>query len=186
MLYLIGGTSRAGKSILARNILKKYNIPFFSLDWAMMGFTIGIPDYGIHDKLFMDEIGEKMWSFTKAMCKTIIESCTDYVIEGEAMLPVHMRELDDLYPGMVNACCVGYGDIDLEKKVSDVKTYNDKESDWLVSLGEELIRDHIKNMKIYSIKVKKWCEENGVKYFDTSYNFSEIIDEAAGYLIGNK
>lgn len=182
MLYLIGGTSRSGKSLLARNLLKKYNIPYFSLDWAMMGFTIGIPDYGIHDRLFMDEIGERMWSFTKGMCQTIIESGTDYIIEGEAMLPEHMRELSDLNPGSVKACCVGYADIDLEKKVSDVKTYNNGECDWLINQGEDLVRDHIKNMRIYSMKVKKWCEKSRVKYFDTSNNFIDVIEEATKYL----
>lgn len=183
MLYLIGGTSRAGKSILAHNILTKYNIPYFSLDWAMMGFTLGIPDYGIHDKLFMDEIGERMWSFTKGMCQTIVESGKDYIIEGEAMLPKHMQELSMLNPGSVKACCVGYSDIDVEKKICDVKTYNTIEGDWLINQGEDEIRNHISNMKIYSIKVKNWCEESGVKYIDTSFSFTEVIEEALRYLI---
>ena len=66
-----------------------------SLDWLVMGFTNGAPHYGIHDKLFPNEIAEKFWRFLKAMCESMLWSEVDYVIEGEAILPVLMRELLD-------------------------------------------------------------------------------------------
>ena len=48
LLYLVSGTSRSGKTIIANNILKRKNIPFMSLDWLVMGFTNGMPQCGIH------------------------------------------------------------------------------------------------------------------------------------------
>ena len=46
MLYFVGGASRAGKTTIARDILGRHQIPYVSLDWLMMGFTNGIPEYG--------------------------------------------------------------------------------------------------------------------------------------------
>ena len=87
MLYLVSGTSRSGKTIIAKKLLRQKQIPYMSLDWLMMGFTNGMPEYGIHDKLFPDEIAKKSWSFFKAMCESMLWLEVDYVIEGEAILP---------------------------------------------------------------------------------------------------
>lgn len=48
MLFLVGGTSRSGKTLIARRLLAGKQIPYLSLDWLMMGFNDGIPEYGIH------------------------------------------------------------------------------------------------------------------------------------------
>ena len=52
MLYLISGASRAGKTIIAKKSSTKKDLSYFSLDWLVMGFTKGIPAYGIHDKKY--------------------------------------------------------------------------------------------------------------------------------------
>ena len=87
MIYIISGTSRSGKSIIAQKFMQKRGIPYLSLDWLVMGFTNGIPEYGIHDKLWPDEIAERLWDYLKAMLESIIWSESDIVIEGEALLP---------------------------------------------------------------------------------------------------
>jgi hypothetical protein len=52
--------------------LQQAKTPYISLDWLVMGFTNGIPKYGIHDKLFPNEIAVKFWSFLEAMCENMI------------------------------------------------------------------------------------------------------------------
>jgi hypothetical protein len=93
VLYLIGGTSRSGKSLITRKLLKEKGIPYFPLDSVVMGFTHGIPEYGVHDKLFPEEIAKRMWPFVKAMCEYLIYVGKDYAVEGEALLPVNVSEL---------------------------------------------------------------------------------------------
>ena len=63
MLYLISGASRSGKTMIAEKILSRKNLPYMSLDWLVMGFTNGMPECGIHDLLFPDEIAKKLWGF---------------------------------------------------------------------------------------------------------------------------
>jgi hypothetical protein len=148
-----------------------------------MGFTNGMPDNGIHDKLFPDEIAEKLWPFLKAMCDNMLWSEIDYVIEGEAILPSLVRELLDEYPGRIKICFLGYTEIEVDKKVSETKNYSDGRLDWLMNESEEHIEDHIKNMIAHSRKIKSECEQHAVRYFDTSTDFADALEEATQYLL---
>jgi hypothetical protein len=182
MLYLISGASRAGKTIIAKKLSAQKGISYFSLDWLVMGFTNGIPAYGIHDKLFPDEIAERAWSFLKAMFENMIWGEENYIIEGEAILPELVVELLKEHAGKVKVCFVGFTEVDLEEKVRDVKTFSDNKKDWLSDKSDAYIKDHVKNMIAHSVKIKKTCEENDVVYIDTSKDFIGAIEKATAYL----
>jgi len=184
MLYLISGASRSGKTIMAKKILKEKGISYLSLDWLVMGFTNGMPEYGIHDKLFPDEIAERAWSFLKAMLESMIYVEADCIIEGEALLPELIIELINKYPDKLKICFVGYADVDPYAKVKDVKDFSSRENDWLSGKSDEYIIDHVKNMIAHSKKIKKSSRETGLKYFDTSNNFMDAIEDAVAYLLG--
>ncbi|MBC8754357.1 hypothetical protein H2O64_06720 [Kordia sp. YSTF-M3] len=183
MLFLVSGTSRAGKTIIAKKIAAQKGISYFSTDWLVMGFTNGIPEYGIHHLLFPDEIAERSWSFLKAMFESMIWSDVDYIIEGEAMLPELIIELLKKHPDKLKICFVGYTDVDLDEKMKNVKDYSDGETDWLHDKPDAYILDHIKNMIAHSKKIKKSCKKHTLKYFDTSKNFTDTIEDAVAYLL---
>jgi hypothetical protein len=185
MLYLISGTSRSGKTLMARKLMAQENLPYLSLDWLIMGFTNGVPEYGIHDKLFPDEIAKRFWSFFRAMCVSMIWTGDDCVIEGEAILPELIDELLKEFPDQIRIVFVGYTDVDIDQKVRDVKRFSEGENDWLTKESDEYIIDHIGNMVAHSIKIKEGCETYKLPYFDTSENFSGAIDEAMSCLLGN-
>ncbi len=158
-------------------------ISYLSLDWLVMGFTNGIPEYGIHDKLFPDEIAERSWSFLKAMLESMINIEIDCVIEGEAILPELIVELREKYPDKLRICFVGYTDVTVDEKVKDIKKISCGKSDWLSDKSDEYIIDHVKNMIAHSIKIKKSCKENNIRYFDTSKNFMDVIEDTIEYLL---
>lgn len=153
-----------------------------SLDWLVMGFTNGMPECGIHDRLFPDKIAEKIWSFLKAMCESVLSSDIDYVIEGEAILPELVRELLDKYPDKIRICFVGYTDIDKDAKLRDIRTYSDGNDDWLINESDDRICNHIDNMVTHSRMIKDGCEKYDMCYFDTSTDFMGAVEEAAKYL----
>ena len=120
-----------------------------------MGFTNGLPENGIHDKLFPDEIAEKLWSFLKAMCESMLWADIDYVIEGEAILPELMQELLDKHPDKIRICFLGFTDIDREQKIKALKTFSAGKKDWLLKESDDYIYDHIDNMVRHSRKNQK-------------------------------
>ena len=183
MLFLVGGTSRSGKTLIARKLLADKRIPYLSLDWLMMGFNDGIPEYGIHHLLWPNEIAEKMEPFLAGMIDSMLVDGMDYVIEGEAMLPRQVTDLVKKYPDKIRAVFVGYTEISVTDKVGQVKEYGGGDNDWLTNKSDEYISDHIKNMIAYSKRIKIGCEEHGLAYFDTSEDFLETIEAATDFLL---
>lgn len=184
MLFLVGGTSRSGKTLIARRILADKRIPYLSLDWLMMGFNDGIPEYGVHHLLWPNEIAEKMAPFVRGMIDSLLVDGMDYVIEGEAMLPEFVADLVSQHPGKIRAVFVGYTEISVSDKVALVKQHVTTDNDWLTSESEEYIRDHIGNMIGYSRLIRNGCEQHGLSYVDTSADFSAAIETATEHLVG--
>ena len=183
MLFLVSGASRSGKTLIAKKILADKQIPYLSLDWLMMGFNDGIPEYGIHHLLWPNEIAEKMGPFLLGMIDSMLVDGMDYVIEGEAMLPQVVADLVEKHPDQIKVVFVGYTEIDVEDKVALVKKFSDGDSDWLTSKSDKYIRDHVGNMIAYSKMIKEGCKKHGVPYFDTSEDFSGAIEAATDFLV---
>jgi hypothetical protein len=182
MIYIISGTSRSGKTLIAKKMMQQYEIPYLSLDWLVMGFTNGIPEYGIHDKLWPNEIAEKFWEYLKAMLENMMWSETDYIIEGEAVLPELINELLTKHPNRIKVCFVGYTNINIRTKVKDVYSYSSG-NDWLTNESNDYVEKHISNMIKYSKRIKKSCKKYGIRYFDTSKNFTQVLENTIEYLI---
>ena len=179
MLFLVGGTSRSGKTLIAKKLLAEKRIPYLSLDWLMMGFNDGMPEQGIHHLLWPNEIAEKMQPFLHGVIDCLLVDGMDYVIEGEAMLPQSVAKLIEENPGKIKAVFVGYTEIDVADKVALVKKHGDGDNDWLTKESDEYIRDHIANMIAYSKMIKNGCKEHGLTYIDTSEDFAAAIEAAA-------
>lgn len=182
MIYIISGASRSGKTLLAKKMLAEKGINYLSLDWLVMGFTNGMPEYGIHDMLFPDEIARRAWSFLKAMLESMLHVETDCIIEGEALLPELIAELRDAYPTQLKICFVGYADVSYVKKFKDIKTFSSGKNDWLHDKSDEYILDHVNNMIAHSKLTKKSCKANNITYFDTSKDFMGALKQTMEYL----
>ena len=185
MLFLVSGASRSGKTLIARKILAEKQVPYLSLDWLMMGFNDGIPEYGIHHLLWPNKIAEKMWPFLQGMIDSMLVDGMDYVIEGEAMLPQLVADLVERHPDTIKTVFVGYTEINVKDKVALVKKHGSGEDDWLTNKSDEYTRDHIGNMIAYSKMIKEGCEKHGLPYFDTGDDFLGTIEAATDFLVGD-
>ena len=183
MIYIISGASRSGKTLIAKKMMVEYNIPYLSLDSLVMGFTNGIPEYGIHDKLWPHEIAERLWPFLKAMLQNMLWSDIDYILEGEAVLPRHIAELSKEHPDEMRVCYLGFSDVKLEEKVEDIYKYSRGKKDWLTNESRAYVEDHINNMIVYSQRVEKECIKYKIKYINTSNSFIPALDSAIDYLM---
>lgn len=158
-------------------------IPFLSLDWLVMGFTNGIPEYGIHDKLWPNEIAERLWDYLKAMLESIIWSDSDIIIEGEALLPELVIDFLKKHPNCIRVCFLGYAHISVSQKVKEVYEFQQDKKDWLTSEPKQYVEDHIHNMVEFSRRIEKTCAQHSLSYFDTSKNFTQTLDQAMEYLL---
>lgn len=185
MLYIIGGASRAGKSTLARNIMLKYNIPYFSLDLVYMGFQGGFPEIGIDkEEKFGPTRAKIMWPFVRKMLEFIIENNEDYIIEGVFIIPEQVTEIQNLYSNtFIKSCFIGYKDINVSQKVREIKDNPNHPHNWLKNSSRHFIKHVIHTHKIYSQYLYKECVKYNIKYFESSEGFSETLFSAEKHLV---
>ena len=80
MIYLIGGSSHVGKTLLAQKLLERTGYPYVSLDHLKMGFIrSGMTDLTAEDDY---EMRYWMWPFVSEMIKTAIENDQNMIVEG--------------------------------------------------------------------------------------------------------
>lgn len=171
MLYIIGGASRTGKSMISREFMVKTGVPCFSLDVLMMGLANGVPEYGINpdDREFRN--AEKMWPIIRSMLINMIETGLDYIIEGYTILPEHANEIQNLFPDQVKSCFIGYSRIDPKKKLEEIRKYSDLPNDWAKTSSDSEILNLINRSISYSTFLKTECEKYKIPYFDQSDDF---------------
>ena len=58
-----------------------------------------------------------------------------------------------------------------------------RKNDWLTNESRDYIERHISNMIEYSKKIKESCKKYGIRYFDISKNFTQVLDDAIEYLM---
>ena len=97
MIVLIGGISAVGKTSIAKSLLTRRGIPYFSIDMLMMGMYRGIDNCGFTPLSPLEEIVEKIWPIVREMIKTDIENNLDYLFEGFQILPRHIPAISDIY-----------------------------------------------------------------------------------------
>ena len=148
-----------------------------------MGFTNGLPELGIHDKLFPDEIARKSWGFIRAMIESMIYAKAECVIEGEALLPELIVQLRDKYSDELKICFVGYTEISADEKVKFIKNNSEGKGDWLTENSDSYIIEHVYNMIEHSKLIKISCKETDIKYIDTSAEFESAIEKTIRYLM---
>ncbi|HEC1775349.1 TPA: adenylate kinase, partial [Campylobacter lari] len=81
MIFLIGGESHTGKTLLAQKLLEKFSYPYLSLDHLKMGLIKGMKDFPF--KVDEDEkIAEFLFPIVDGIIQTCIENKQNLIIEG--------------------------------------------------------------------------------------------------------
>jgi 2-phosphoglycerate kinase len=182
MLYIIGGASRTGKSMISRELMTKTGIPCFSLDVLMIGLANGLPEYGINpdDPEFRN--AEKMWPILRSMLINMIETGTECIVEGYTIFPEHVNEIMSLFPEHVKSCFLGYAEINPEKKLEEIRKYSDLPNDWAKTTSDRDVLELIKRSIRYSRFLKTECEKYEILYFDQSEDFTSTKRRVIEYL----
>jgi hypothetical protein len=183
MLYLIGGVSRAGKSILADRLLGNHGIAWFSLDVLRMGLFGGAPSLGLDPERDDLEEADRMWPIVRGICANLIESRQNYCLEGACLRPAQAAEIADAFSGQVRACFLGYPGMDLSRKLDLIETYAGGSNDWLSQYDAAARRSFVQTTIAQSAALQAACERLDVSFFDTGKDFEEAILAAERFLV---
>jgi 2-phosphoglycerate kinase len=181
MLYILGGASRSGKTLLARRAVSEKQIPYFPLDVLFGSLVYGAPELGIkYEDSFIDR-SNKLWPVTKNVIKMFLDEESNYLIEGDSILPEQVNELR-AQGKLVRACFIGYPELSVEEKLSLVRQHHQGEVDWTKEISDEDLFPMIESMIDFSKLLKEECTKYGIKYFDISHDFEKARDSAFEYL----
>ena len=182
MLYIVGGVARSGKSIIARQMLAEAGVPYFSLDFLMMGLARGIPEAKVDPEAPSHEVAIRMWPVVRALSVNILETGVDYLIEGDSVLPAHIQELAAAFPNQLRPCFIGYPTAEPLPKIEAIRSHSALPNDWLSAYPPEQILEFIKSMITFSRSLQEQCQENCIPFFDVSERFNEGAQAAVRYL----
>ncbi|PRP50980.1 adenylate kinase [Bacillus halotolerans] len=184
MLYLIGGSSRSGKTTTAKRMLAETKIPYFSLDYLMMGIANGVPEMEVNPTDGDLKNGQRLWKIVNPLMTAMVENKIDYIIEGVQLIPSHVSKFEQHYLGNVKTCFIGIAEIDIENSVEKMKFHSSMtENDGLKNLDHLQIRLELERIKTDSTRIREECKKYNLQYFESSLNFNKTIETIIAYLI---
>ncbi len=182
MLYVVGGAARSGKSVVARVFLHQQGVPYFSLDFLMMGLAGGAPQLGVSPDVDNREVAVRMWPVLRNLAINIIEEGADYLIEGDSVLPRHIAELASLYAGRLRPCFLGYPNALPAEKLRQLQVHRGYANEWLDLSDERVALLFLESMIRFSADLAEECRELGIPFFDVSHGLPGALDPVLAYL----
>lgn len=182
MLYLLGGAPRAGKSTVARRLVTESGVPYFSLDYLMMGLANGLPLSGV-DADDPDEarVADRMWPVVRPMATAMLENGEEYLLEGVHLFPRFVWELQQAWPGQVRSCFLGYADADVQRKAAELRRFPPGPNDWMSEFDDGEIARSVAAFKALSTLIRDECTRYGLRYIESSADFPGAVAEAVAY-----
>ncbi len=185
---IIAGVPRAGKSTIAKMIVKRYGYQHISMDSIIAGIEKVFPEAEIDTgapidiQTNLENISAKIAPFIRAMIDSgEYEEC-DYgvVIDVFQLLPKDYVT----YLGNKN-CEIHYflsSDTTPEERFTILKKY-DTPNDYTYFHSDEENRKDCAEIVGISKLIKAQCEEYGLPYYETSYERKKVVDEFVNSLL---
>lgn len=188
---LIIGIGRAGKTTLSRMIKDKINsynlIHSDSLKWAMIRAKDKEEYYRANvDEQKKFEHGDYFQRTLLELYNSLIKKDTrgyGYILESGQLSPRIVKEMINFDNTIV--VCLGLGDLNVEDMVNQCIEY-DKKEDWTYGLSREYLRKHAEDWYNKNKMLKEECPKYGIKYFDTSKNRVEILNNILDEIISQE
>ena len=157
MIFLIGGASHTGKTLLAQRLLEKYQYPYLSMDHLKMGLIrSGHTDLTPMDD---DQMPGLLWPIIREMIKTAIENEQNLIVEGCYIPHNWAGDFAEDYLENIRYCCLVMSEAYIREHFADILAYGSQIEQRLDDSdcnAGELIADNRWNLE--------QCQEHGCRY----------------------
>ena len=172
---IIFGEPRSGKSTLANMIVDKYNYQVIHVDSIRDTFKkiypeLNIaPDKAMKNKRFQLFLQEYLFMNSKKEERNKY----GYVMEG---CETSVCDCNRLYNNDNNIIYyLAQVDITPEQLFNNIRE-NDSKQDWTFKRSDDELIKIAKKLILNGKRIKKECEKYNIKFFDTSYNREEVLN----------
>lgn len=182
MLYVVGGCSRSGKSILADRMRVRHGVPWFSLDALKMGLHLGAPSLAVVPDADDMQTADQLWPIVEPILDHAIFDRRDYLVEGVNLRPRAIAQFIKETDAPVRACFLGYPGISIGEKALAVAEHTGPPTDWLHRTGPENVRRYLTISQRLSCQLRDECLSVDLPFVDTGTDFWGGIDTAEDLL----
>lgn len=208
MIYLIGGSPRCGKTILAKRISLKERISYISTDPLRQMILDMVPKSEVKRKFPQTEMlypkdkfrfevyspkvilkaqiveAKTMWSPTKTLIQSLVNREQDFIIEGIHLFPRLVNQLKETrYWKKIKVVYLIKSQLD---KIKTGFSQNKNEYDWLyptIRDSKERLTKAAEMVKEKSDYIEKEAKKFRFKLYNTEDDFNKQIEKASKYLI---
>lgn len=182
MIYLIGGAPRVGKSILCQQVASRLNVGWISTDLLMQLLKVR-NDHEMKTEWnatpnAIKSSAEKFFPYLERFVWGVSSMAESYVIEGVDFLPAQVSQLSKSY--QIRSVFVGCSEMTLERF-----DQFPGHSAGYTFLPEEMKRQIVQDVPLWSEFIKQEAECFGIPYIDMTGTFSSRLQEAEGILTTN-
>ena len=157
MIFLIGGASHTGKTLLAQKLMEKYRYPYLSMDHLKMGLIrSGHTDLTPMDD---DKMTEFLWPIVREMIKTAIENEQNLIVEGCYIPHSWAEDFEEDYLEDIRYCCLIMSEGYIQNRFCDILAHGSDIEQRLDDSGcnmQELMDDNRWNLE--------QCRKHGCRY----------------------
>lgn len=178
----IFGSSRSGKSTLAKMIVKKYpNYQMYIGDDIRWAFQEVFPSLNINSK---GGSGMKE-DFPKYIANLFYKSIKrnkgtfNYIVETCDIYPAKAKELFEKDDTII--LFLGISSLSIKEHFNEIRKY-ETEEDWTYDRTDEKILEHCNYWIPQSKKIEEECRKLNLWYVDTSFNRMEVLQETLNLL----
>ncbi|RJX26715.1 MAG: hypothetical protein C4537_02370 [Acholeplasma sp.] len=177
MLYILTGVAKSGKSLVAKELVKRYHLPLTQTDHIMMMLYRGNPNLNIHIDASDSTVAFELEPYLRGLFQTIIENKKDHLVEGVHLLTSYAHELMTNYPTKVRILYLGYANQDPIIKGQELKNHAHlMENPWYMSYPEKEFHQLMVYMVKESQRIKKECADLHIPYVDIHDIFQQKDD----------
>ncbi len=170
MIYLIGGSSHVGKTLMAQRLMERRQVPYICLDHIKMALIrTGRTKLTVEDDY---EMRYELWPFAAEWIKTAIENRQPLIFEG-CYIPKEWKDsFSEEELSQIRAVFIVMSEDYLRTRFDDLAAYS--------CVIEQRIEDELdqERLIVCSREFKEDCLENGtpVLEIDSNYDPDEIAD----------
>lgn len=121
MIVLIAGASHTGKTVLAQQLLEKYQYPYLSIDHLKMGLIRS--NNTALTPMDDDKLTEYLWPIVREMIKTAIENRQNLIVEG-CYIPFDWeKDFEGAYLENIRYYCLVMSEKYIHNHFADIQRY---------------------------------------------------------------
>lgn len=122
MVIFITGASHTGKTVLAQQLLEKYQYPYLSIDHLKMGL-IRSGNTKLTPTSDDGDLASYLWPIVREMVKTAIENRQNLIVEGCYIPFDWQKDFDAEYLQYIRYFCLIMSEGYIRKHFSDIRKY---------------------------------------------------------------